>query len=248
MSCTIGFTNIHGWDDDLETRGFLRVSPHQPWKPRYRGQHLFAAALYAINAIELVFIKDFTQYFTLRINPYQDMPAMSDIEKVEFWSAKAAYLAIFVVLPFAFLPALHVVVGILIYQLTLGLSLALVFGMAHQVEMVVLPVRQGASSTLYEDWGAHQMRTTVNFATLSRGWNWFSGGLNHQIEHHLFPGTSHTHYPAMGAVVRRTALEFGLPYNHFDTYGEALHSHYRLLRTLSAKPALAPGVAPVIEL
>ena len=229
-------TNIHTWDDDLETRGFLRLTPQQRWKPRYWGQHLFVVVLYAVNAIEMVFVKDFVQYFTLRINPHQRIPAMSIAEKTEFWVAKALYLAVFVGLPFAILPAERVVIGFLIYEATLGLSLALVFSMAHQVESVEFPSPHGAPPTIDEEWGAHQMRTTANFANLNTGWNWFSGGLNHQIEHHLFPSMSHTHYVDIGPVVRSTAYEFGLPYNHFETYGAALHSHYRLLRTLGARP------------
>jgi linoleoyl-CoA desaturase len=229
-------TNIHTWDDDLETRGFLRLTPHQRWKQRYKGQHLFVILLYAINAFELVFVKDWIQYFTLRINQHQRIPAMSTAEKVEFWVGKAFYLAVFVALPFAILPVERAVAGLLIYQITLGLSLALVFSMAHQVESVDFPSPHGAPPTIDEEWGAHQMRTTANFANLNSGWNWFSGGLNHQIEHHLFPSMSHTHYVAIGKVVRRTANEFGLPYNHFDTYGAALQSHYRLLRSLGDKP------------
>ncbi|HEX4637168.1 MAG TPA: acyl-CoA desaturase [Rhizomicrobium sp.] len=231
------FTNIQGWDDDLETRGFLRISPQQAWKPRYRGQHLFVFALYAINAIEMVFVKDFVQYFTLRMNPDQRIPAMSKMEKVEFWAGKAIYFAVFLALPIALLPFWHVVAGFLIYQVTLGLSLALVFSMAHQVESAEFPAIAGASPTIAGEWAAHQMRTTVNFANSSPGWNWFSGGLNHQIEHHLFPSVSHTHYPAIRQIVRSTAREFELPYKQFDTYGEALTSHYRFLRKLSLKPA-----------
>jgi linoleoyl-CoA desaturase len=234
-------TNIHTWDDDLETRGFLRLTPRQHWKPRYYGQHLFVFVLYAINAIELIFVKDFVQYFTLRINPHQSIPAMSTAEKVEFWAAKAFYLGVFVALPFAILPTARVLEGFVVYQLTLGLSLGLVFSMAHQVESVDFPSPRGAPPTINEDWGTHQMRTTANFATLNHFWNWFSGGLNHQIEHHLFPSMSHTHYVAIGPVVRSTAYEFGLPYNHFETYGAALHSHYRLLRKLGKRTLPASG-------
>ena len=229
-------TNIHTWDDDLETRGFLRLTFEQNWKPRYHGQHLFVVFLYAVNAIELVFVKDWVQYFTLRINEHQRIPPMSGREKAEFWLGKAFYLAVFVALPFAVLPASHVIAGLLVYEITLGLSLALVFSMAHQVESVEFPSPQGTPPTIDEEWGAHQMRTTANFANRNRGWNWYSGGLNHQIEHHLFPGMSHTHYAAIGSVVRSTADEFGLPYNHFGTYRAALHSHYRLLRRLGARP------------
>jgi linoleoyl-CoA desaturase len=229
-------TNIYAWDDDLETRGFLRLSPEQAWKWRYTGQHLFAFALYAINAFEMVFVKDFVQYFSLRINEHQRIPAMSRAQKIEFWLTKAVYMAVFVALPFLLLPAGRVLLGFAIYEVTLGLSLALVFGMAHQVEIVGFPVPQGVPPTIGDEWAAHQMRTTANFANRNRIWNWYTGGLNHQIEHHLFPSMSHTRYAAIHGVVRGTAEEFGLPYHHFETYGVALHSHYRLLRRLGARP------------
>ena len=230
-------TNIHTWDDDLETRGFLRLTPEQRWKWRYTGQHLFVFVLYAVNAIEMVFIKDFVQYFSLRINEHQRIPAMSVPQKIEFWLTKAVYFTIFVGLPFALLPAGRVLAGFVIYEFTVGLALALVFGMAHQVELIAFPAPQGAPPTIGEEWAAHQMRTTANFATVSPLWNWYTGGLNHQIEHHLFPGMSHTRYGAIKRVVRDTAAEFGLPYHHFETYGAALGSHYRLLRRLGTRPA-----------
>ena len=230
------FTNIYGWDDDLETRGFLRITPQQEWKPRYRGQHLFVAALYAVNAFELVFIKDWVQFFTLRINEYQRIPALSRSEKFEFWTGKILYLAIFVGLPLALLPFSHFVAGLLVYEVTVGLALALVFSVAHQVEGVAFPIPNAVTNSLPGEWAAYQMHTTANFANRHPGWNWYSGGLNHQIEHHLFPAMSHTHYAAIGPIVRRTGIEFGLPYHYFDTYGAALHSHYRHLRALSIEP------------
>ena len=227
------FTNIQEWDDDLETRGFLRLSPHRPWQARFRGQHLFVLALYAVNAIEMVFVKDFVQYFTLRMNSYRNIPAMSGAEKCEFWLSKAVYLAIFVGLPFIVLPFERAVAGFLVYQITVGLSLAFVFSMAHQVESAAFIA---PSTHVAGEWAAHQMRTTVNFANSSPFWNWFTGGLNHQIEHHLFPSMSHAHYTTIRPIVRDTALEFPLPYKQFDTYAEAVKSHFRFLRGLGRKP------------
>jgi len=230
------FTNIQEWDDDLETRGFLRLSPHQPWKPRFAGQHVFVLALYAINAIEMVFVKDFVQYFTLRMNPYRRIPAPSGAEKCEFWASKAVYLAIFAGLPLAVLPFERAVAGFMVYQVAVGLSLAFVFSLAHQVEDAAFIA---PSPHLAEDWAAHQMQTTVNFANASPFWNWFTGGLNHQIEHHLFPAMNHTHYMTIRPIVRDAALEFRLPYKHFDTYAQAVKSHFRFLRGLSEKPVPA---------
>ena len=94
----------------------------------------------------------------------------------------------------------------------------------------------GDPPVIAEEWGAHQMRTTANFATTNRYLNWFAGGLNFQIEHHLFPGISHTIYPKIASIVRQTAAEFGLPYHHYDSYTEALKSHYRFLRELGREP------------
>jgi len=229
-------TNIHTWDDDLETRGFLRLCPDQAWQWRYTGQHLFVFLLYAINAIEMVFVKDFVQYFSLRINEHQRIPPMSMAEKIEFWLTKAFYFAVFLGLPLALFPLDQVLAGFLVYEVTLGLALALVFGMAHQVEPVAFPSPQGSPPTISDSWAAHQMRTTANFATASRLLNWYTGGLNHQIEHHLFPDMSHTRYAAINRIVRDTAVEFGLPYHHFDSWGAALGSHYRLLRILGTRP------------
>jgi linoleoyl-CoA desaturase len=230
------FTNVFQFDDDLETRGSLRLSPRQPWEPKYRGQQLFFPLLYSLTTLEWIFVKDFAQYATGRMNPWQAVPPMSRAEKAEFWACKAAYLGLFVGLPFAFQPAGKVVAGLLLFHLTLGLSLALIFNLAHAMEASDFPVPgPGSPATLDSEWAAHQMRTTVNFATANRWLGWFAGGLNFQVEHHLFPLVSHTHYPALSRIVRRTAEEFGLPYHCHPTWRGALASHYRMLRRLGRR-------------
>jgi linoleoyl-CoA desaturase len=232
------FTNIFQWDDDVEARGFLRMSPRQPWQPRFRNQHLFFLFLYGLNTIEWFFVKDFVQYFTLRINPYQPIPPMSTREKLEFWAGKLIYYAVFVVLPFLIFSPGKVLVGLLLFHVTFSLALGFIFNLAHAIEKADFPV-PSSSATLEEDWAVHQLKTTVNFATRNRLLNWFAGGLNFQIEHHLFPLISHTHYPDIAGIVRRTALEFGLPYHHYETYAATVKSHYRILRDLGMESSKA---------
>src|SRR5262245_29832240 len=198
------FTNIFRWDDDIETRGCLRLSPRQPWRLSFKNQHRFFIFLYALATLEWFFAKDFVQYFTLRVNPYQQTPAMSWGQKLEFWICKGLYGALFVALPLAAMPAWLVVVGLLIFHITLSLGLTFIFNMAHQVEQVDFPAPVGDSAAIAEEWAAHQMRTTANFATANPLLNWFAGGLNFQIEHHLFPRISHTLYPDISGIVRRT--------------------------------------------
>jgi linoleoyl-CoA desaturase len=230
------FTNIFEWDDDIETRGHLRLSPQQPWEAKFKNQHRFFVVLYCFHTLEWLFAKDFVQYFTLRLNPYQPIPPMSRHQKLEFWACKAFYVAVFVALPFALLPVWKVLIGMLIFHVTLSLVLAFVFNLAHAVEMAEFPVPTQNSATIEEEWAAHQMRTTVNFATDNPLLNWFTGGLNSQIEHHLFPLVSHAHYGAISGIVRKTAAEFGLPYNLYESYFGIVRSHFRLVRRLGVEP------------
>jgi linoleoyl-CoA desaturase len=233
------FTNIFEWDDDIESRGFLRQSPRQPWLPRFRNQHIFFVAIYSVATLEWFFVRDFVEYLKMRINPYQPLSPLSKIEKLEFWLSKAGYYAIFVFLPFAILPADRVVIGLLVFHVTFALSLSLIFQLAHVIEKSDFPEPFGHPAILEEEWAAHEMRTTANFAVHNRLLRWFAGGLNFQIEHHLFPHISHTHYPDISDIVRNTAREFNLPYHLYDTYLDVVKSHYRLLRELGADPAKA---------
>jgi len=228
------FTNFFKLDDDLETRGFLRLSPRQPWHPRFRHQHLFFGFLYAMNTLEWIFVKDFVQFFTQRMNPYQALQPMSRKMKQEFLVSKLIYVVVFVLLPFVVLPPLRALGLLVLFHITLSLSMSFVFGLAHVIEKADFP-GPAADGAGMDEWAAHQMRTTANFATHNRALNWFAGGLNFQIEHHLFPRISHTHYPDISGIVREAALEFGLPYNHYESFGAAVKSHYRTLYELGAR-------------
>lgn len=229
------FTNVFRFDDDLETRDSLRMSPRQPWKAKYRGQHLYFPFLYALTTLEWFFLKDFVHYFTGRINLYQAYPAMTRGEKVEFWTCKAVYFSLFVAPTFLLWPAKQAALDLTVFHLTLGLSLALIFNLAHAVDDTEFPEPEITDEARVDnEWAIHELQTTVNFAPGSRFLNWFAGGLNFQVEHHLFPQISHTHYPDIRPLVKQTAEEFGLPYLEHPTYLGALRSHVSLLRRLAS--------------
>jgi linoleoyl-CoA desaturase len=196
----------------------------------------FFLVLYALATLEWLFVKDFIQYFTLRINEYQRVPGLRFGQHVEFWATKAIHFVLFLSLPLMMMPVWNVITGLVVYHLVFSTALTFIFQIAHQVEKVSFPEPVGDPPMIVEEWGAHQMRTTANFATTNRFMNWFAGGLNFQIEHHLFPRMRHTLYPRISLIVRQTALEFGLPYHHYDTYAEAVKSHYRFLREMSREP------------
>ena len=237
------FTNLHTWDDDVETRGTLRMSPHQPWRPWHAVQHLTFPLLYALNTIEWFFVKDFVQYATRRLNPYQRVPPLRPAEHLEFWACKAVYLALFVALPLAAQGGERFLVGFLVAHATFGLSLTLVFNLAHATELAEHPAVEGDPPAVPDEWAAHEMRTTANFGPRDPVLDWFAGGLNRQIEHHLFPTWSHTLYPRIAPIVRAAARDHGLPYHEHPTYADALASHRRFLRGL-ARRGTAPAPAP----
>lgn len=231
------FTNVFQWDDDLETRGCLRMSPRQPWERKFRHQHVYGWFLYSLATMEWIFVKDFIHYFTMRINPYQPYPSMLKMDKIEFWISKIVYFSIFLGLPLLIQPAWACIAGLVIFHLTLGLSVTLIFNLAHVMEKPSFPIPKGANPlTIESEWAVHQLATTVNFGRDNRLLTWFSGGLNYQIEHHLFPKVSHTHYPEMSIILKRTAEEFGLPYHDYPTYVSALKSHFRTLKRLNESP------------
>jgi linoleoyl-CoA desaturase len=121
-----------------------------------------------------------------------------------------------------------------------GFILAIIFQPAHVVEGTEFPIPD-ESKTLENTWAVHQLLTTTNFGNRSAWFTWYVGGLNFQIEHHLFPNICHVHYKSIAGIVRKTADEFGLPYKSFNTFLGALRGHTRLLKRLGARPV--PGVA-----
>jgi linoleoyl-CoA desaturase len=229
--------NVFKWDDDVESRGFLRLSPEQPWHRRYRHQHWFFVPLYACNTVEWVFFKDFVQYFTGRINSHATIPRMARSDHLEFWLSKGAHIGAFVLLPFALHPAGDVLLGLAVIHGVMSLTLTIVFQLAHLNDCVDFPQPCSEPPRIEDGWGAHQLRTSMNFGTQNRLLNWFTGGLNFQIEHHLFPRISHTYYPEISGIVRAAAHEYGLPYNCSESLCAAIASHFRLVRRLASPPA-----------
>jgi linoleoyl-CoA desaturase len=68
---------------------------------------------------------------------------------------------------------------------------------------------------------------------------WLVGGLNYQIEHHLFPRISHIHYPAISKIVQETCEKFDLHYNYFPTTRAAIASHYRFMKEMGRPPMMS---------
>ena len=130
-----------------------------------------------------------------------------------------------------------ILIGFFIMHYVAGVILSIVFQLAHVIEAADMPLPE-PSGTMKNTWAIHQLFTTVNFSTKNRIMNWFTGGLNHQVEHHIFPNISHVHYTKISKIVRETALEFNLPYNEYKTTRKAIIAHFKHLKEMGQKPIL----------
>lgn len=233
------YTNIHGHDEDLEAGRILRFSKHAAWHPHHRFQHIYSVFLYGLLTINWAIFADFQQMkrYTKRKLSYLNSKKPS-LQWVGLFLTKIMYFSIWIVVPIFVIeaPWWTVIIGFVVMHYTAGLILSLVFQLAHVIEDAEMP-EADHSGTMKNTWAIHQLLTTVNFSTKNKIVNWFTGGLNHQIEHHIFPHISHIHYTKIGEIVKRTAREFNLPYNEYKTTRSALYSHFKFLKQLGVQPS-----------
>lgn len=233
------FTNIDGLDDDIQDRVTLKFSPHTPVKGYHKHQWIFSFFFYGLTTLYWVLAKDYMQY-----KRYSGQGVHTKSGGQNSWwlvrvsIMKITYLFTFLVLPIVVGMQWQVVFGgFFLMHFVAGLLLTLTFQLAHTLEQTTHPL-PNETGNIENDWAIHQMETTVNFSPNNKFLSWYMGGLNYQVEHHLFMGISHVHYPAIAPIVRETAKEFGVPYLVNPTLGAALKSHIRYMKTLGKLPDL----------
>lgn len=231
------YTNIEHADDDITPRFVMRFTPHQPRKWFHRFQHIYAPVLYGISTFLWVLNKDFSQlygYYKKNLIKKEEFRRQMGINVVH----KSIYWLIVLGLPILILPFpfwLTVLMFLSMHYVT-GIILTLVFQTAHVIPDNRFVLQD--SQQIEENWTVHQMLTTTNSAMNSKFVTWFTGGLNHQIEHHLFPNVCHVHYPDIAPIVRQTAEEYGIPYQAHPSFGSAVADHFRLLHHLGRNNTL----------
>ena len=234
------YTNIHGHDEDLEAGRIIRFSKHAKWHWHHKFQHYYSIFLYGLLTINWAIttdVKQMRRYMKRKLS-YGKFP-----NPVVNWSklviSKIIYVAMWIVIPIVITDIAwwKVLLGFLIMHYTAGLILSIVFQLAHIMDEADMPLPE-KDGTMKNTWAIHQLKTTVNFATKNKLVNWFTGGLNHQVEHHIFPQISHIHYSKIAKIVRETAKEFNLPYNEYKSTRSAIFSHFKYLKEMGNKPVL----------
>ncbi|MBY0529584.1 MAG: acyl-CoA desaturase [Rhabdochlamydiaceae bacterium] len=231
------FTNVHHHDADLDAPFLLRLCPEAPYYSFHRFQNWYAPFLYSLNLLRWVLYSDFRRFFQM-VRKVPSRAAKPSLLEIFFlFGFKAIHFTLFLILPMCFLSVAwwQVLLGYVACLATMGITLTIIFQLAHIVENVAFPT-PNAEGKIENTFVKHQLMTTANFARKSWLVSFLTGGLNFQIEHHIFPHICHTHLPKISPIVKKTALEFGLPYYENPSFFAALKSHFRTLKRFGQAP------------
>ena len=226
------YTNIDGVDDDIEIKPLLRMCPTQKKYKVHKFQHIYVWFLYSFLLIIWVFATDYQKYFKKKIG-IVPIKKMSAFDHFAFWTAKVGYYFMMIALPIYMVGFVNWLVGFLILSMFAGFVLSIVFQLAHTVEETAFPIPV-ENNDIENEWAIHQVQTTANFATKSKLISWLVGGLNFQIEHHLFPKISHVHYPEISKIIKSTCDEFDIKYIEYKRMRDAVISHTLHLKKMGA--------------
>ena len=228
------YTNIHDMDEDLDAGNTLRFTPEMKHRSYHKFQHIYFLLIYSLLTLNWALVKDFKQLFRYYKNGLAVGGRKKYIQElIRLIFTKVLYFSFIFVLP---LYVLNItwwqwIIGFLAIHLTAGVILSVIFQLAHIVEDANMP-ELNDTGDIDNEWAIHQLVTTANFASKDRLLSWYVGGLNFQVEHHLFPKICHVHYKNLSSIVRKTAVEYGLPYNDNPTFRGAFRSHIRFLKRL----------------
>ena len=232
------YVNVSGHDTDIDIGIFGRLCPEQPRHRIYRWQQWYLWPLYAVMAIKWHFYDDFRDVITGRMGANR-FPRPRGFELAVFLGGKLTFLVLAFGIPLFLHPFWVVAVFYAITVGIVGVVLSVVFQLAHTVEEAAFPVPEAGTEHIATPWAVHQVQATVDFARNDRLVSWLVGGLNFQIEHHLFPTLCHVNYPAISGIVESTCREFGVPYAENPTFSSAVLSHFRWLRRMGAADSAA---------
>jgi linoleoyl-CoA desaturase len=235
------YTNVDGLDDDIAKSPVIRQCYSQKWVPAHKVQHVYLPLIYAITSLAWAFIMDFQKYFSGKIFRTTRWK-MDAKEHIIFWVGKIYFVLAYMLIPIYFVGFSQWLVGFLVLHVAMGFTLAIVFQLAHVVEHTHFEDANHGDLSVENNWAKHEVLTTANFAPNNAIVNWYVGGLNYQIEHHLFPKVSHIHYPAISKYVKQACAAHQIPYNEFPTMWSAVKSHFKVMKAFGQN-RLEPVVA-----
>lgn len=227
------YTNIAEMDEDISSTSLLRLTPHQKWRKIHTYQHVYAWLLYSIMTLWWATAKD-----TIQLRRYGRMQIFENRVRYKDWVhlilVKMVYFTMWLVIPIFFweMSNTEVIVFFLIKHSVCGLTLGVIFQLAHAVPKAEMFEKETEGS---KNTAEHQIATSVNFHTHSKFWSWYTGGLNRQVHHHLFPQVCHIHYPSFDKMLENELSQVHLEIKSYPSFWVALSAHYHYLKILGKK-------------
>lgn len=227
------YTNIFEHDEDIATKGIIRLCEHAPLKRYHRFQHFYSIPLYGLMTLLRFFGEIVTLIDYNKTGVTAGRNAKPHLEVIKLLLTKVIYLGVAIGLPLLLTDysIWQIFAGFALWHIIAGMIMSIVFQLAHVVEETHQP-EPGELESEPCNWAVHQLRTTSDFGRKNGLLSWYIGGLDFQIEHHLFQSISHVHYPAIAPIVESTAREFGFHYNLNSSIRQAFVSHYIRLKAL----------------
>jgi fatty acid desaturase len=216
------YTNA--WPYDTDSAFPIKSIAHNQKRYGYhKYQHMYMWIIYAFT-IPLVYLGSLKSTITQRQVVFRiRYPVVGS--HLEAWAC--SFLSgIYLLLPFLVMPWRPALILSTLSNCTASLYFSLQFVVNHEIDNVVAD----APTKGIVDWGEYQVLNSHSFAPQSMLSICTSGGLNTQIEHHLFPGVYYGHYGDIHVIVKRVCRRFNIKYNSTPTLWRALCGHYKLLR------------------
>lgn len=223
------YTNIHGADDDIDIGILARVAPEQPLRRFHRFQHMYMWFLYGLMFFRWHFD---IEAFRKSIRPPSNEPRFGIWDRIMFLAGKIMFWNIAFIIPMLYHPWWGVFLCYIFGIFSISVIAAIVFSLAHTMDETEFPLPDTHTLHMPDEWMKHQLRTTVNFSPNNPFLTFYLGGLNYQIEHHLFTRISHIHYPHLAPIVQKTCEKFGIRYRINKTLWGAIRSHYQFLKKM----------------
>ncbi len=230
------YTNIEGMDSDIDVKPFMRLHEGQPIHSYHRFQHIYWFVLYGISYLAWVFYEDFQKYCSGKVSKINERKLLALKEHFIFWITKILFIVVYMVIPIIMVGWWQWLIGFFIITFHVRtfhqhcISTRTCYRRNCSFTQQVLWTKHEK-----QEWAVHQISSTANFGTSSKFLHWLLGGLNFQIEHHLFPRVSHIHYPAISLLVKEACKESNIVYHEYTSMFKAVIAHILHLRELGSR-------------
>jgi fatty acid desaturase (delta-4 desaturase) len=220
--------HVHA-DPDIVGNDLLRLNPLKPLMNAHAAQYIYIFVLLAVFGMSHIF-------YSLKHNldgfQHTRMSKLVMDQRL-FEELTILFFALrWIVLPLIQLPALSTLLNVVPMFVVGGYYLAFFFVISHNFDGAVLYDNE-KNHDVNESFLRKQVATASNVG--GSFLCFMNGGLNYQIEHHLFPRIQHTHYPLIAPVVRAYCEKKKIPYVHFPTVLENVQSCMRHLYQLGTQ-------------